>query len=80
MSYTPPDTRKQEDALIAAKVAKTLLDEKICTDYVTDVRLSLNVSRASFYKYLKLDRPKRTYRRTATEAMERSMSYSQGSS
>ena len=27
--YTAPDTRKQEDALIAAKVAKTLEDENV---------------------------------------------------
>ena len=53
-SRTPTDTSKQEDALIAAKVAKALEDENVYTDYIPDVCQALEVNMSTLYKYLKM--------------------------
>ena len=61
LTYTAPDTRKQEDALVAAKVAKALTEDEVYADYadlVEDVYLALDVPRSTFYKYYKLVREK----------------------
>jgi hypothetical protein len=52
LTYTAPDTRKQENALIAAKVAKALTEDEVYADYaklVEDVYLALGVPRLTFY-------------------------------
>ena len=51
LTYTAPDTRKQEDALVAAKVAKALTEDEVYADYadlVEDVYLALDVPRSHF--------------------------------
>ena len=58
LRYTPPDTSKQEDALIAAKIAKVLEQDGMYVDYIPDVCLALNVSRSTFYKYFSMIREK----------------------
>ena len=61
MTYTAPDTRKQENALIAAKVAKALTEDEVYADYaklVEDVYLASGVPRSMFYKNYKMVREK----------------------
>ena len=51
LAYTPPDTSKQEDTLIAVKIAKVLEQEGLYEDYIPDVCRALDVKRSTYYKY-----------------------------
>jgi len=54
LTYKPPDTTVQENALIAALTAQAFYEQKELYSYKEQIYKAMKVARSSFYKYLSL--------------------------